>query len=89
MNLETANIGLWGELLTAFKTLTDKNPPPESIRGALEAIKLKAENADKKELSYRQKDAIMARCDNYLSGEYGKTKTPENLAYQHKGTPQK
>lgn len=84
MNLRTANSGLWGELLTAFKTLTSTNPSPESIKSALEALKSKAASAGEKELTLAQRASIFTRCDNYLSGWYGNTKTSENMAYQHK-----
>lgn len=87
LDLRTKNTGEWGELLIAFKTLIENDPTPESIRGALEALKEKATIS--KELTLAQKDGILARCDNYLKGEYGNTKTAENLAYQHKDAPKK
>jgi hypothetical protein len=79
----TMNTGQWGELLIEFKNLIKGDPSPESIRGPLEALKEKASNSH--ELTIHQKGGIIARCDNHLKGEYGNTKTQENLDYQHKG----
>lgn len=32
-------------------------------------------------LTYRQREAIIDRCNNLLSGHYGSTKTAQNMAY--------
>lgn len=84
-NLTSANTGAWGEFLGIFKTLIDSNPPPESIRTELEALIVAAGHSS--ELTYRQKDAIQARCENYLKGDYGNTKTQANLDYGKTPTP--
>jgi hypothetical protein len=79
----SSNTGIWGDFLTTFKGFIAGSPPPEEIQAQLGALKTMA--ADSNELTLHQKDGIIARCDNYLKGEYGKTKTQENLDYQHKG----
>lgn len=63
-----------------FNKLIELNPSAESIKKELLDLKSEAEKSS--ELNIRQKDAIIAKCDNYLNGNYGNTKTKENLTYQ-------
>lgn len=72
-------IAMWRALLQTFHELIKGNPKPEDIQDKLEELKKAARIA--KELTPRQTEAIVARCNNYLSGEYGNTKKKENLEY--------
>ena len=63
-------------LLREFNALVKEKPPVEKIKKELLKIKAKAEKSA--ELNYRQKDAVIARCDNYINSEYGNTKRAEH-----------
>lgn len=65
--------------LREFNGLVDNTPTVGTIRSKLENLKERAQN--EKTMTFRQTDAILARCDNYLNGTYGKTKTDKNLSY--------
>lgn len=67
-------------LLDRFHKAIESNPEPTKIKKILEAIKEDAANSG--ELNIRQKDAIIARCENYLNGTYGNTKTEAHLGHQ-------
>lgn len=69
----------WQELLGKFKKLIEKWPPPEKIKTELSELVTLAINAA--HLTPRQKDGIITRCNNYMNGEYGNTKTKENIEY--------
>lgn len=75
-------IAKWQQLLKVFKGLIEGNPEPETIKDDLLSLKETAKLAP--ELTPRQVEGIIARCDNYLNGEYGNTKTTANISY---GTP--
>jgi hypothetical protein len=70
--MSTANNGKWAELLGEFQLIIKDEPKPEKIREQLLALieKAKLDNT----LSFRQVDGIRDRVNNYLNGDYGKTK---------------
>ncbi len=74
-------IAKWQALLKIFGTITDKKPEPEKVRPELEKLKEMAKLAN--ELTPRQVEGICIRCDNYLNGEYGKSKKPEHYSQEH------
>lgn len=53
-----------------FTDLTKDNPPINKVQGDLQDMIDAAKNSA--EMNYRQKEAIIARCENYLNGTYGK-----------------
>ena len=59
-------------MLRAFNKMVESMPKAESIKNELLELKQSAESSA--ELNYRQKDAIVARVNNYLKGDYGNTK---------------
>lgn len=63
-------IAKWKSMLAIFKQITDKEPAPEKVKDKLLDLKQAAINTT--HLTERQKEAIISRCDNYLSGTYGK-----------------
>lgn len=71
-------------LLIDFNKLVENNSPRQKVEKQLMELKEKAENMSA--LSFRQKEAIIVRCTNYLNGTYGNTKTSQNLSY---GAPTK
>ncbi len=71
-------------LLKSFNDLVEKMPPAEKIKDQLLEIKELAINSH--ELNSRQREAITDRVKYYFSGEYGNTKTKENMS---QGTPAK
>jgi len=77
---EQACLAKWQELIAKFKMIIDGSPKPSSVMGELIALKEEAKNTVV--LYSRQIEGIIARCDNYLSGTYGNTKTDENMAQQ-------
>lgn len=79
----------WRSMLKVFKTLITEWPKPEKIKKELEDLKTAAINSI---LTPRQTQGIIARCDNYINGTYGNTKTEANVAYGKtalNGTPPK
>ena len=68
----------WQSMLRVFKTLIKDDPKPEKIKDQLEELKAAARSSI---MTQRQIEGIVDRCDNYMKGEYGSTKTEENLAY--------
>jgi hypothetical protein len=69
---DTACIASWRELISEFNKLIDNSPSPDKIKNELLEIKNKAKiNGN---LTYHQVQALTARCDNYLKGEYGISK---------------
>lgn len=54
--------------INEFHKVIDGYPEIEKITSKLNELK---EKATLSELTYHQKDAILARCKNYLKGEYG------------------
>lgn len=69
---DTECIAEWRRLLKAFKIIIEGSPNPESVKKELEDLKEAAKIS--LHLTFHQKDAIIARCDNYMNGEYGNTK---------------
>lgn len=59
-------------ILRAFNNMVVNNPKPDTIKSQLIELKESAESSI--ELNSRQKEAIMARINNYFDGTYGKTK---------------
>jgi hypothetical protein len=55
--------------LNSFTKIIEGYPDKEKVRTDLEELKLSAANDN--EMTYRQKDAIIGRADNYLKGQYG------------------
>lgn len=62
-------------MLKVFAKIIDGNPPAEKVTEKLNALKDACKNTNL--LTYRQADAIFARCDNYLNGTYGVDKTKD------------
>lgn len=59
----------WKSFLNDFATLIEGYPKVETIKQNLSKLRESASLSDR--LTYHQKDAIRARCDNYLSNQYG------------------
>lgn len=57
-------------LLKEFNDLVDSSPSVKSIESQLKSISEAANLSH--ELNSNQKNAIIARVDNYLNGKYGK-----------------
>ena len=55
--------------LNSFSKIIEGYPEIEKIREDLEELKLSSTNDN--EMTYRQKDAIQVRIENYIKGEYG------------------
>lgn len=53
-----------------FTDLTKDAPSISKVQGDLKDMIDAVKNSA--EMNYRQKEAIIARCENYLSGTYGK-----------------
>lgn len=66
-------------ILAEFNNLVLEQPPIKEVKAQLEKIRVKADNP---ELNYRQKEAVIARVDNYLNGTYG-TSFNENNAHKN------
>jgi len=77
---DTLCIEAWRERIGIFNNIVKENPKPETIRKELEALKVSAKINP--HLTMRQIEGITARCDNYLNGTYGNTKTDENMNQQ-------
>lgn len=76
MQNDTKCIEEWRTLIGAFNKAVENAPPPSKVEEELLALKEMAKtNAH---LTSRQMEAIIARVDNYLSGEYGKSKISVN-----------
>jgi hypothetical protein len=82
---DTACIAEWRAMLKIFHSTIQGNLDPEMIKEKL--ISLKQAAANSKLLTYHQTSGIVERCNNYLKGEYGKTKTAENLDNNYKAAP--
>lgn len=77
---ENACLAKWQSLLKRFKMVIDGNPKPNTVVEELVALKQEAKLSHV--LTSRQIEGINARCDNYLNGTYGNTKTDENMSQQ-------
>ena len=58
------------KLLDKFHALIKDEPSVSKVKEDLDKLKEEAVNAF---LTFNQKDAIIARCDNYINGVYGST----------------
>lgn len=76
---DDACIAQWRAMLKIFKDTIKDDPKPESVKDQLQALKEAAANC--KDLTFHQISAIHARCDNYMNGEYGNTKTDSNFGH--------
>ena len=65
-------------LLRMFDGIIDKNPKPETIQEKLQGLKELAGKAS--ELTFRQVEAIVGRCNSYIDGSYGRGK--ENVEFK-------
>jgi len=68
----------WDSLLKMFHAIVEKQPKDQNEQ--LEKLK---EFAKTKQLSPRQIEGIIERCDNVIKGNYGNTKKPEHYNQQH------
>lgn len=66
-------------LLDIFHSIIEGMPPAEDIKDKLLGLKEMAKQAG--EINSRQQEAILARCDNYMIGQYGNTKTADNYGH--------
>jgi hypothetical protein len=71
--MSTANNGNWAVLLGEFHALVQDAPNANKIKEQLLALNEKAKLAN--DLTFRQIDGIRDRINNYLNGDYGKTKS--------------
>lgn len=77
--MEDAGNMKWQQLLKVFGKIIDGNPKPEKVKESFD--KLKEQVKSSALLSFRQVEGIIARCDNYMKGQYGNTKTEANLSH--------
>lgn len=63
-------IAEWRSMLNMFAETVKNNPPVEKVRKDLEELMEAAKLTIY--LTGAQKDAIVARCRNYINGSYGK-----------------
>ena len=59
----------FGILLDEFDEIIEGYPLIENVKGKLEGLKEKVKHRD--QLTDHQRSAVSARCDNYLSNQYG------------------
>lgn len=71
MNTENLTPDQFTLLLRKFNKLVENMPPLDKIKTKL--LEIKQEAINNHELNGRQREAITARCDNYIKGEYGST----------------
>lgn len=69
------------KMLAKFHRIIENEPPVSQVKDQLEKLSEFAKKSA--HLNSRQTDAVMARCDNYTNGLYGKTKSKENMNYQN------
>lgn len=58
------------KLLNSFHKIIEDSPKPEKVKEKLEALKMETTTIF---ITGHQRDAIHARCNNYLNGTYGST----------------
>lgn len=63
----------WRAMLGTFEKIIKGFPSVQSVKEDLEALSESAKNTNL--LTGAQKDAIVARCRNYINGTYGVNKT--------------
>lgn len=66
-------------MLKTFHTIIAGEPAAEKVKAKLTSLKQEA--SINNELNIRQKEAVIARCDNYINGDYGKTKIASNFGH--------
>ena len=71
----------FSSMLKVFNSIIDGNPSTDKVRDKLNSLKESCANAGI--LTYRQSDAIIARCDNYLNGTYGVDKVKDAFLKQN------
>lgn len=71
----------WDSMLKVFKGIIEDNPSPKSVKEKLLSLAESAKNTQI--LTPRQSEGIYARCHNYINGEYGNTKTEQNVSQEH------
>lgn len=69
-------------VLKKFNDLVENNPSVSSIKSELLSIREEAINNS--ELNYRQTEAITARVDNYINGDYGSNRKKNNYINDQK-----
>lgn len=79
-NADSKCISKWKTLLKVFHDIIESEPTAEKVSEELKSLKEMAIKST--ELTVRQIDAIVARCDDYMNGNYGNTKNKEHLKYQ-------
>jgi hypothetical protein len=62
-------------MLRKFNRTVDNQPPVSEVKETL--TKLRELSINSKALNSRQTDAIVARCDHYINGTYGKNAKKE------------
>jgi hypothetical protein len=70
--MENLQLHPFSVMLSEFNALIHEAPSKEKIKNEL--MKISDAAAINSGLNSNQKDAIMARCRNYLNGTYGKPK---------------
>lgn len=65
-------------MLKKFNRTVDNNPSVAEVKEMLTTLADLAKNSP--HLNSRQKDAIVARCDNYINGTYGVNRKKEEYA---------
>lgn len=69
-------------LLAAFNKLIDDQPPVAKVKDEL--LEIKASALASVELNSRQIDAVVARCNNYINGEYGVSEKKKQFMAEQK-----
>lgn len=75
-------IAEWRSMLDTFSETIKGNPSVDKVKGDLMSLIEVASNTTY--LKMAQKDAIIARCRNYINGSYGKNQVKTN--YIHNNT---
>lgn len=80
---ETATIPTeFDKMLSKFHRIIENEPPVKDVKEQLEKLSEFAKNS--KQLNSRQMDAIMARCHNYIIGDYGVNRKKDAFNKEHK-----
>jgi hypothetical protein len=80
--MSTLTLDTFQVLLNGFKDAIKDNPPAKQVEDELKSMIEIASNDN--ELTFWQKDAIIARCKNYISGTYGSSSKTLNTGYYEK-----
>lgn len=76
---DTACLAEWNRVLKLFKSVAEVDTLPKNFKDIIG--KLKEQVTNNTHLNFRQVEAITARCNNFLAGKYGQTKTAAHLAH--------